>query len=90
MESPSEIVSLKIQFQGGFVGTECSIDMFDEQETVISKEPFYPDDINSMQEFKLVAPSKNVKKLILRFGNSTDFYGRIIIYKLELIGNSYY
>lgn len=81
-----EISSFDIQFQGGFVGKDCYLEVLspqnDDADTVL-KHPFYPEDINNCQHFKL---DHIVKGKILRFvfNSSTDFFGRIVIYKLKI------
>lgn len=82
---------LKVKFQGGFVGSVMTISLDDASSQNIYKKSFYPDDINDMQAFVLDdAPStettlNNVKKLSIVFEKSSDFFGRIIIYHLELL-----
>jgi hypothetical protein len=67
--------SLKIQFQGGFVSTHIQIN---------NSLDIYPLDINEFQEFSLAGLEiKNELKLDLL--KSSDFYGRIIIYHLQLL-----
>ena len=79
------IQELHIKFQGGFVGKDCYIeDLSDDQEPkqIFS---FYPEDVNSEQVFQL-SESCSVKKVKLVFSTSTDFFGRITIYKMDVIG----
>lgn len=45
---------------------------------------FEPDDLNRAQTFACAASS--VTKLRLVFTKSTDFYGRVIVYRVQLIG----
>lgn len=49
---------------------------------------FYPDDVNDMQTFELnmdgSSTLENVRKLEMIFDKSSDFFGRIIIYHLEM------
>eukprot|EP01095_Lingulamoeba_sp_RSL-Kostka_P003065 TRINITY_DN13979_c0_g1_i1.p2 TRINITY_DN13979_c0_g1~~TRINITY_DN13979_c0_g1_i1.p2 ORF type:complete len:139 (-),score=29.03 TRINITY_DN13979_c0_g1_i1:15-431(-) len=82
-----DINKIKIMFQGGFVGQNCNILVLNEEETGWElKENFYPDDINDYQEFDVeVLNSKIVK---IEFPESTDFFGRITIYQMDIIGNS--
>jgi hypothetical protein len=77
---PPTIKQIVIQFQGGFVGQDCFVEAGDPLELV---ENFYPEDINNPQTFTLSKPicAKHVK---LVFPKSSDFFGRIIIYSLEL------
>ena len=78
------IEEIHIKFQGGFVGKDCCM------EDLSSGEPtkmfsFYPEDDNSQQFFKL-STTNSVNKVKLVFCSSTDFFGRITIYKMDLIG----
>ncbi|CAE6525961.1 hypothetical protein RSOLAG22IIIB_02800 [Rhizoctonia solani] len=89
---------LALTFQGGFVGTRCTV------YGIVSHEgeggengskwktiaQIYPEDINRRQTFDL-APSANqidLSKGVLRlkviFEESSDFFGRITLYNLEL------
>lgn len=82
---------LRVKFQGGFVGSVMTISVDDSSGQQIYKQSFYPDDINDMQTFSLADdPSTkntliNAKKLSIVFEKSSDFFGRIIIYHLELL-----
>lgn len=38
-----------------------------------------------MQEFQFEAPVENVTKLKIVFESSTDFFGRIIVYSIEIV-----
>lgn len=54
----------------------------------IYEKSFYPDDINDTQLFSLGEGSNelnDVKKISIVFEKSSDFFGRIIIYHLELL-----
>ncbi|XP_049788273.1 nuclear receptor 2C2-associated protein [Schistocerca cancellata] len=79
--------AFEIQFQGGFVGKDCQIEIVPGPESEKYVEPFYPEDINSLQKFSLksVTPAKVVKFV---FNSSTDFFGRIVVYNLTLYGSS--
>lgn len=79
----------EFQFQGGFVGQECVFQFYEEQPK--NKEPpkielndFYPEDINSNQIYSMASPVKT-KFIRILFRKSTDFFGRIIIYKLKVL-----
>lgn len=75
-------------FQGGFVGKKCvavaslavSPNNYDQGLGTL-----YPEDVNSTQSFN-VQCSKPVQRLKLVFEESTDFFGRITIYKLDILG----
>lgn len=81
-ETEVEVGSLEIQFQGGFVGKDCHIEGGQDFRSLKSMAPFYPEDINSSQKFQLAEKIK-AKTFKLLFERSTDFFGRIIIYKLS-------
>ena len=74
------ISEVQIQFQGGFVGKECHFIVNNNQDSVI---PFYPEDSNKLQTFKL--EFSEVKTLKIVFNSSTVFFGQITIYQLKLI-----
>lgn len=76
-----EVSSFEIQFQGGFVGKECYIEAGNKETKFLQS--FYPEDNNAVQKFNLKEPKK-AKTIKFVFGESTDFFGRIIIYKLSV------
>lgn len=74
------IRQLQIQFQGGFVGTQCYIVVNDDE---ANKVEFFPEDTNKLQTFPVnLVECQNLK---IVFGGSTDFFGRVTIYQLKLI-----
>ncbi|XP_074060297.1 nuclear receptor 2C2-associated protein isoform X2 [Macrotis lagotis] len=70
---PVRVAQVQIQFQGGR-RSECLEKIGD----------FYPQDNNSLQSFPV--PHVILDKLKVTFENSTDFFGRIIIYHLRVLG----
>ncbi|KAK2164483.1 hypothetical protein LSH36_63g10042 [Paralvinella palmiformis] len=81
------LVSLQevhLQFQGGFVGKDCYIEGTLNGITSRLLE-FYPEDINSNQVFQ-ISCSDRVSSIKIVFSSSTDFFGRIILYKLNMFG----
>ncbi|EDO32498.1 predicted protein, partial [Nematostella vectensis] len=87
-EFPQE-VNLKricIQFQGGFAGKECQLEGGPSSSSLTPFHQFYPDDVNTLQIFP-VDSCKRMKVLKIIFLSSTDFFGRITIYKLDLFGS---
>ncbi|GAM27133.1 hypothetical protein SAMD00019534_103080, partial [Acytostelium subglobosum LB1] len=79
-ESSVNITALSICFQ-----EDCEVHamMGDSQEfTLVSK--FYPEDINIVQVFPL--DIKMARQIKIVFKESTDFFGRITIYKMDVIG----
>ncbi|XP_014786845.1 nuclear receptor 2C2-associated protein [Octopus bimaculoides] len=83
----AEIKEIAISFQGGFAGKDCWIET---SSSVNSNElkylcKFYPEDNSTLQIFPLKeSPTAQLIKIV--FHTSTDFYGRIIVYKLDIIG----
>ena len=73
------MISQLALFLGGFVGKECYV----ETEGTNKVLEFYPEDGNKLQNFYL-KERINVKKIRIAFNSSTDFYGRITIYKLDV------
>ena len=78
---PTQPKELQIMFQGGFAGKNCELSYYKEDWVLFSK--FYPQDINELQTFP-VECKEPILKLLISFKDSTDFYGRITIYKLDL------
>lgn len=90
---------ISITFQGGFVGKRCSIlvDLpFSDED---SKPPesstslthlcsVYPEDVNRKQMFELARSSSPITQLRVVFEESSDFFGRITIYDLQVEGQS--
>jgi len=84
---------VSITFQGGFVGTRCSVHapspVSGEWELVTK---LFPEDNNRPQNFTLTpntpgALDGGVEKLKLMFEEGSDFFGRITIYDLRLEGD---
>jgi len=76
-EPQAQISQLQIQFQGGFVGTQCHVIVNNDQ-----KIDFFPEDSNKLQTFPVEVSDANQLKIF--FGGSTDFFGRITVYQLKL------
>lgn len=73
--------SIEIQFQGGFAGQKSHLEAGSDTKNLEYTQDIFPEDNNSTQLFKLnSAVTAKVFKLV--FENSTDFFGRIIVYKL--------
>ncbi|XP_052228234.1 nuclear receptor 2C2-associated protein-like isoform X2 [Dreissena polymorpha] len=87
LESPTEVCEIDMQFQGGFVGRDCSLEGRLEPGTDwVKLQDFYPQDKNGVQTFQLEAVRQKLHALKIVFNTSTDFFGRITIYKLCLRG----
>ncbi|XP_063704488.1 nuclear receptor 2C2-associated protein [Culicoides brevitarsis] len=79
------ISGVKIQFQGGFAGKDCTMILSKADGTEEIKQDFFPDDINKAQVFNLKESVENVKSIRIVFESSFDFFGRIVIYSLEIL-----
>jgi F5/8 type C domain. len=92
------ISSLGLQFQGGFVAEECRLYATKTKETLNSSEGWVeikdafiePENTNTLQVFSLddckIVDDLNCVAIKLVFDANTDFYGRIILYKIEVYG----
>ncbi|KAJ0394188.1 hypothetical protein P43SY_003817 [Pythium insidiosum] len=83
---------LDLMFQGGFVGQDVDLRVRrheaageDTAWTLVSDVDIDPEDSNALQSFEC-GQLNNVDALRLTFKRSTDFYGRVIIYRLGVLG----
>ncbi|EPQ60229.1 galactose-binding like protein [Gloeophyllum trabeum ATCC 11539] len=99
---PGPVLPRKISltFQGGFVGTKCAVEAITAQQAgsesskgwqMLSR--IYPEDVNRQQIFDLtpVDPTlhgKHVEALRVVFEESSDFFGRVTVYDLQLEGET--
>ncbi|XP_012540862.1 nuclear receptor 2C2-associated protein [Monomorium pharaonis] len=73
----------EIEFQGGFAGKNCHIEAGNNKKELTIVESFFPKDNNDLQQFNLKNQiTAKVFKFI--FNESTDLFGRIVIYHLKL------
>lgn len=83
-----DISTVAIMFQGGFVGQDVVVhaksSMTDRWEQIGRDGDIEPEDANDLQVFPCQASAVNA--LRISFNRSTDFYGRVIIYRLDVIG----
>ncbi|XP_012233430.1 nuclear receptor 2C2-associated protein [Linepithema humile] len=82
-EEEHSVSSFEIEFQGGFAGKECYLEAGSDEKDTTVVEAFYPEDTNKVQRFSLNNQIK-AKTFRFLFNQSTDFFGRIIIYNLSL------
>ncbi|XP_016382586.1 nuclear receptor 2C2-associated protein-like [Sinocyclocheilus rhinocerous] len=82
---PVKVFELRIQFQGGFSGKSCKLEGSAKKEDHKHIVDFYPEDNNCLQSFP-IQDVPLVQKLKIVFENSADFFGRIIVYTLEILG----
>jgi len=97
--SPVVPKRISLTFQGGFVGTHCSVDVCNIAEDGHSMEwhtltHIYPENVNKQQSFELKG-EEDVQKLVengvqsikLVFKRSSDLFGRITVYDLNVEGS---
>ena len=81
----------RLTFQGGFVGQEftCLAGQSSDISTLYEVGTFEALDNNDEQKFIFVEREaiSNIRYLRMQFTASSDFYGRITIYKLEVYGD---
>jgi hypothetical protein len=85
IEFPQTVTTKQVElmFQGGFAGKDCEFWIQNSHSDELSKyADFYPEDNNRKQQFPLEA---EVRTLRIVFRTSTDFYGRITVYHLDII-----
>jgi len=84
-DSPVAPSTLSLTFQGGFVGIRCSIYCRSSQSSQIELlTHIFPEDVNRRQRFAVTPPASGVTELRLVFEESSDFFGRITLYDLDL------
>ncbi|KAJ2160951.1 hypothetical protein GGF46_001871 [Coemansia sp. RSA 552] len=84
---PVCLARLKIQFQGGFAGKDTVLIDADRKQDICA---LHPKDDNTFQEFDVPAQEQPIgrRRIKILFGSSTDFYGRIIVYRLDILGGT--
>lgn len=85
-----DVETLDIMFQGGFVGQDVQVhvkNVSTEQWEQLTDLDVDPDDANEMQVFPCKVAQINA--LRITFSRSTDFYGRVIIYRLDVTGHEH-
>uniref|UniRef100_A0AAY4EEP3 Nuclear receptor 2C2-associated protein n=1 Tax=Denticeps clupeoides TaxID=299321 RepID=A0AAY4EEP3_9TELE len=86
LQFPREVLvsEVKVQFQGGFSCRTCRLEGCLNEGGFTFITDFYPEDNNSLQiSFTLLLVSNKLK---ITFENSADFFGRIIVYSLDILG----
>ncbi|KAE8632600.1 hypothetical protein XENTR_v10001595 [Xenopus tropicalis] len=86
MEFPQNVLvsQIHLQFQGGFSCQTCALEGCYKDGELVKIADFYPEDTNTLQKFTFAEQS--VSKLRVSFLNSTDFFGRITLYHLDVLG----
>ncbi|XP_010604793.1 nuclear receptor 2C2-associated protein isoform X2 [Fukomys damarensis] len=78
------VSQLQIQFQGGFSSHRGCLEGSQHGEALSKIVVFYPKDDNSLQTFPI--PPAEVDQLKVTFEDTTDFFGRVVIYHLRVLG----
>ncbi|CAO2612621.1 Nuclear receptor 2C2-associated protein [Lemmus lemmus] len=78
------ITQLQVQFQGGFSSRHSCLEGSQGGDTLRKIVDFYPEDTNALQTFSI--PTVEVDRLKLTFEDTTDFFGRVVIYHLRVLG----
>ncbi|NXK14032.1 NR2CA protein, partial [Herpetotheres cachinnans] len=84
-----KVSQLHIQFQGGFSSRLCTLEGCRAGGELVKISHLYPEDINAMQISFATAfqvEETVLDKLKITFENSTDFFGRIVVYHLGVLG----
>ncbi|KAK2541861.1 Nr2c2ap [Columba livia] len=89
--STVRISQLHIQFQGGFSSRLCTLEGCRAGEEPVKISNLYPEDTNAMQIsfaalHRFQVEETELDKLKITFENSTDFFGRIVVYHLGVLG----
>ncbi|XP_014166972.1 nuclear receptor 2C2-associated protein [Geospiza fortis] len=81
---PVKVSQLHIQFQGGFSSRLCTLEGCRTGEELVKISELYPQDSHAMQRFQV--QETVLDKLKITFGSSTDFFGRVVVYHLGVLG----
>ena len=76
-------------FQGGFAGTRCAVQVRSAEGKWENKQSVYPEDVNRRQMFDLSLGDNPIRDMKLVFEQSSDFFGRITLYDLDILGKEY-
>lgn len=80
----SRILQLQIQFQGGFASRRVRLEASQGQDALCKVTEFFPEDSNSLQSFPV--PAAEADRLKVTFEEATDFFGRVVVYHLRVLG----
>ncbi|XP_025894668.1 nuclear receptor 2C2-associated protein [Nothoprocta perdicaria] len=79
-----KVSRLLVQFQGGFSSRLCTLEGCRTGQELAKISQLYPEDSNALQSFQV--QETVLDKLKITFENGTDFFGRIVIYHLNVLG----
>ncbi|NXF27801.1 NR2CA protein, partial [Rhodinocichla rosea] len=83
---PVKVSQLHIQFQGGFSSRLCTLEGCRTGEELVKISELYPQDSHAMQISFPRVEETVLDKLKITFGSSTDFFGRVVVYHLGVLG----
>ncbi|XP_030833066.1 nuclear receptor 2C2-associated protein [Strongylocentrotus purpuratus] len=86
LQEPHQCTELHLQFQGGFASKTCWVEGSLPGERPKKLMDFYPQDDNTLQIFQFPPGCSASSYLKIVFAESTDFFGRITLYKLDILG----
>ncbi|VDD76633.1 unnamed protein product [Mesocestoides corti] len=83
-KKPVKLTAVRIQFHGGFAAEEAVLQLWT-KETKDNKTayPIFPANVSSLQSFVFTDENAYTNACLL-FRKATDFFGRIIVYRLDL------
>lgn len=81
-----QLNAIKIQFQGGFSSKEIELVLINSESKEERREEFNLEDTNREQEIRL-KESVDCDQVKINLNNPSDDFGRVIIYKLNLLSN---
>jgi len=86
------VSEIRVMFQGGFVGREGKVEVGNSMDALVEVASMDEvEDSNSLQCFAISSSSSSkdawCRYLRIFFPCSTDFYGRVTIYKLQVMGH---
>jgi hypothetical protein len=81
-----KVTAIRAIFQGGFVGQNATVSLGEDMISLVEISKLeYIEDTNELQIFPIESMVCG-RYFKINFNSSTDFYGRITIYNLEVIG----
>ncbi|XP_043223814.1 nuclear receptor 2C2-associated protein-like [Amphibalanus amphitrite] len=86
LAAPRRPTELQLQFQGGFAGGDCWLEAGDAPDQLRRLHAFYPENVNRLQTFPVDCPEP-VTHVKVVFNTSTDFFGRVVVYKFDLLAD---
>ncbi len=87
-QRPVQLHSLAIEFQAGFIGETCKVQLLTSKGDWKDLVEVEPEDNHDLQTFSLLVNNEawTGTALKLVFDDFTDFYGRVTIYRIQVWG----